>query len=164
MNLQEFIEHEENGNDEELNEALRVFKQSKKFKDFADKIEEKLITAKSKGKIEDDKAKMIDEVVKEARMASQEFERVEDKFKEKKIDRKKAKEEIKRLKNKYSGLVKKMKSETTKKAMRAIGAVAAFAGLAGLLGGVLGIGTGGSEFFMTGADMGGGQVFKAPRG
>lgn len=163
MNLQEFIEFEDNQNDDMLNEALRVFKQSKKFKNFADKIEEKLITAKSKGKIESDKAKMVEEIVREARMAAQEFQRVEDKFKDKKIDRKKAKEEVKRLKSKYSGLVKKMKSEATKKVMRTIGAVAAFAGLAGLLGGVLGIGTGSSEFLITGADMGGGQVFKAPR-
>lgn len=163
MNLKEFIEYENNDNDEELNEALRIFKQSDKFKKYADNIEDKLIKAKSKGKIESEKAKMIEEVVKEARMASQEFQRVEDKFKDKKIDRKKAKEEIKRLKNKYSGLVKRVKSENMKKVMKVIGAGAALAGLAGVLGGVLGIGTGSSSFLMTGSDFVPGQVYKAPR-
>jgi len=142
MNLSQFIESENNNNDEELNEALRIFKKSAKFKNYADKIEAKLITAKSKGKIDGEKAKLVEDVVKEARMASQEFMRVEDKFKGKELDRSKAKAEVKRLKAKYSGLIKKLKSAKTKKIMAAIGAGAILVGLAGVLGGVLGIGTG----------------------
>jgi len=129
MNLKEFIEENEN---EQLDEGLRFFKKSDKLKKYADKIEEKLISAQSAGKIDADKASQVKEVISDARIAAKEFQRLEDKFKNKEIDRSKAKDELKKLKEKHSGLIKKVKKESLQKVMKIIGA-------AGLLAGMLGV-------------------------
>lgn len=154
MTLRELIEFEKTASDEELNEALKFFKQSAKFKKYADRIEAKLTAAKSKGKIDSSQIKVVQSVIDEARTGAKEFERVEDKFKEKTLDRSKAKEEIKRLKAKYSGLIKKLKSDKVKTAMKVIGGVALLASFLGILGGVFGVGvsggiTSGHSFFQT---------------
>ena len=142
MTLQELIEFEKTASDEELNEALKIFKQSAKFAKYADRIEAKLTSTKSKGKIDGPQIKIIQGVIDEARTGAKEFERVEAKFKDKTLDRSKAKEEIKRLKKKYSGLIKKLKSDKVKTAMKMIGGAALLAGFLGILGGVFGVGTG----------------------
>lgn len=141
MNLHELIEYEELNGDEELNEGLRIFKQSAKFKKYADKLESKLVSTKAKGKIESSQIKIIEEVIKEARTGAQEFQRIEDKFKDKTLDRSKAKAELQRLKKKYAGLVKKLKSDKVKTAIKIIGGAAILAGILGVLGGILGVGT-----------------------
>lgn len=165
MNLREEIQerageepNEEFNSDEELNEGLRIFKQSLKFKKYADKIEAKLVSAKAKGKIEASQVKIIENVIREAQMGAQEFERIETKFKEKTLDRSKAKIELQRLKKKYGGLVKKLKSDKVKTAMKIIGAAAILTSILGVLFG-LGIGTTSSSVLMTGSDFRPGKIY-----
>lgn len=136
MTLQEMLEYEEQ---QKLNEGLVFSKQSKKLNKWADKVEKKLTSKMVKGSLTATQEKQIKEILSDIRIAAKEFENLEEKFKKKEIDRSKAKEQYEKLKNKHSGLLKKLKSDKIKKIFGVIGALGSIAGIiAGL--NALGIG------------------------
>lgn len=125
--------------EETIEEGLRVAKKSKKLNKLADKIESKLTKKTEKGKINDMQSKMINDIIKKTREAASEYENIENKFKDKDLERKEAKKEIEKLNKKYSDLIQRLKDNRNKKIFGALGIAGAISGvLAGLdAGGVI---------------------------
>lgn len=117
----------------EINEELRFFKKSEKLSNYADKIENKLSKFIKSKNIEPEKASLINDFIKKIRDASKEFSDVETSFKNKSISRKEAKEKLDKLKEKYSALMRDLKKETLKKALRIIGVGAVLASIVALI-------------------------------
>lgn len=124
---------------QDINEGIKYFKESKKLRDLADKITNKLSKSKEKGKVEKEHIDMVEEIIDRTREASKEFEDLEKRFKEGKVEKREAKEEHKELKKKYSDLVKRINSARNKKIFTILGIGALAASLLATLYG-LGVG------------------------
>ena len=130
MQLNEFLDK----NEEQLDEGLKFFKESKKLTKYADKIEAKLLAKHRKSKLSADEYSMMKTLLKEIRKASDDFERLEKKYKVKDLSKQDAKLEHAKYKKKYGGMLKDIKSDKVKKLFVTLGISAAIAaGVTGVI-------------------------------
>jgi len=131
MDLEQFLEI---NNEERLDEGLKFFKESKKLKKYANKIEAKLLSKQIKGKITSDEASFLKGLVNQINRASNDFEKLEAKYKVKELKKADAKVEHAKLAKKYGGILKDISNQKTKKLFIALGLGAAIvAGVTGII-------------------------------
>jgi len=115
MNLNEFLM-----NEEVIDEGLKYFKKSKKLEKHINSIKTKLNTERANG-ISEEQKRVLTTLITHVSKLKTKFEKIENDYLNKVIDKKTAKEKSKKLVNDNKKLFNDLNSPIVKKALAAIG-------------------------------------------